>query len=145
MTQPLITDEIDVALDPNTGLLPPTGDLFMTSGLAAVVQGARIRMQNVAGEWFANLDDGVRYVARPDGSVTQAQAILGAKFDPAKAIAEFRRVLLGDATTVGVPGLLSVTIACDFNASTRTITITWSGTTAFGDTPEDVLPVGGQS
>ena len=137
---PLSTDPIDIALDPITGKLPPTGDLVMSTGIAAVAQGALIRIRMVAGEWFANLDAGVRWIAR-DG-VTPDQAILGQKYDAAKAIGEIRRVLLGDATTPGVPGVLDAAVSCDFEPSTRQSTITWSLSTAFGDTPPDTLSLG---
>lgn len=146
---PLITDEIDVAVNPATGDIPAFGDLSGVTGIAAVVQGASIRLRMVAGEWFLNLAQGVRYLVRPDGSVTQAQALLGSKFDPLKAIQEFRDNLLGspERGITGVPGLLDVPVLnADFDNLTRVLTVTWQASTAFGNTQLQTLaiPIAGQ-
>jgi hypothetical protein len=138
----LLTDPIDITLDPVTGDLP-AGDLTMTSGIAAVMQGARIRLRMFAGEWFANLDAGVRYLER-DG-VTAAQALLGQPFNRAKAIREFRAALLGDPSrnVVAVPGIVSLkTLDAKYDGPTRTMTVTWQAVTAFGDTPLDLISIG---
>ncbi len=137
----LITDEIDWLLDPATGDFP-LGDITMSRGIAAVLQGARIRLRMVAGEWFRNLDAGVRLFER-DG-VTAAQALIGQKFSRIKAIREFRRALVGDRAlnVAGVPGIIAVPIL-DASALGRVLSITWQAQTAFGDTPVDRLTVGG--
>lgn len=138
----LLTDEIDWKLDA-TGDIPASGDLEFTTGVNAVVQGARIRLRQIAGEWFLNLDQGVRYFER-DG-VLARDAIMGQKFDRAKALREFRRALLGDASlgVVGVPAIVELTkLECDFVSSTRTLTVTWQARTEFGDTPVDVIAAG---
>ncbi len=140
---PVLTDEIDVYVDPATGDIPPTGDLRMTTGVEAVMQGANIRLRQVAGEWFLNLARGVRYFER-DG-VAARDAILGQKFDRAKAIREFRRALLGDVSLgiEAVPGIVEL-LALDakFDGKTRTLTVTWQARTEFGDTPLDVIAIG---
>lgn len=138
----LSTDEIDIALNA-AGDIPATGDLTMTSGVDAVMQGARIRLRQVAGEIFTNLDQGVRYLER-DG-VLARDAIMGQKFDRAKALREFRRALLGDVSlgVVGVPGIIELTrLECTFVTATRTLTVTWQARTDFGDTPVDVIALG---
>lgn len=78
----LITDPIDwgLVLDANGNLdfPPPGSNIDASSGLAAVVQGARIRLALTAGEWFLNLDRGVARFKR-DG-VEPTRVIFGAKF-----------------------------------------------------------------
>lgn len=143
MTAPLRTAEIDITIDPVTGDIPAQGDLAMTKGVEAVVQGARIRMQMFAGEWFLNLAMGVAYIAR--SGVPIERVLLGQKFDRNKAIREFRGVLLGDAARgiLPLPGILSVTtLNVTFEPSTRIVTITWKASTQFGDTPLDTLVTG---
>lgn len=142
----LITDQIDIAVSTVTWDIPATGNLTMTSGVAAVVQGATIRLKLFAGEWFLNRAQGVAWIARADGTVTAAQAILGQKFDRDKTIRAIRAQLLGDVGQgiAGVPGLIALTqLDVKFNGPTRTLTITWQGKTSFGDTNLNVLPIGG--
>lgn len=137
----LSTDEIDIAL--TNGDIPATGDLTMTTGVTAVVQGAQVRLRQVAGEWFLNLDQGVRYFER-DG-VLARDAIMGQKFDRAKTLREFRRALLGDKSlgVEGVPGIVELTkLECTFVVATRTLTVSWQARTEFGDTPLDTLAIG---
>lgn len=137
----LSTDQIDVAVDPATNDIPAQGDLTMTSGIAAVIQGARIRLRAVAGEWFINLDFGVALYER-DG-VPASRAILGQKFNRLKAINEYRDALLGTSTKAGVPGLVELLkLEVAFDGPTRTMTVLWQARTAFGDTPVDTLKIG---
>lgn len=139
----LSTDVIDVYIDPSTDDIPATGDLTDATGITAVMQGARIRLRTVMGEWFANLDAGVPYFER-DG-VDAADAILGQKFDRNKALRAFRRALLGDASVgvSGVPGIVELLkIECTFTTSTRSLSMTWQARTEFGDTPVDTLALG---
>lgn len=137
----LITDEIDIRLDPVSGDIPATGDLVMTTGIEAVVQGARIRLQMIAGEWFLNRALGVGYFERP--GVSAARAILGQKFNRGKTLREFREALLGNASSSGVPGIVALTrLEVTFDGPTRTLTVTWQARCAFGDTPPDTLTIG---
>lgn len=135
----LITDEIDWELDPVTGDFPPPGqNIGASSGIAAVVQGARIRLLLTAGEWFLNLDRGVARFLR-DG-VDPSRVILGSKFNAARAQREYRTALLGGNGIEGVPGLLSlVQLDVTFDNVTRTQNVVWQGRTSFGDTPVDTL------
>lgn len=141
----LITDKVDIKVNPLTWDIPAQGNLTMTSGVDAVVQGATIRLKMAAGEWFLNLAQGVPWIARPDGSVTQDQAILGSKFDRAKAIRAFRDQLLGNAGAgiAGVPGIVALPVLdVAFDGPSRTLTVTWRASTAFGDTDLNTLPIG---
>lgn len=134
----LTTDPIDVLIDPATGDISATGDLVLTTGITAVVQGARIRLRTVAGEWFLNRAAGVAWLER-DG-VDVSRVLLGQKYNQAKAIREFRNALLGTAEVAGVPGIVSLTrLECTFDNRSRTLTVTWQARTAFGDTPADVV------
>ncbi len=137
----LSTDEIDMYIDPATGDLTATGDIAMTSGIAAVVQGARTRLRIIAGEWFLDRALGIGYFER-DG-VSAARAIIGQKFDRAKTLREFRTALLGSAAAPGVPGITSLTrLEVTFDGPTRTIAVTWQARCTFGDTPTDSLVIG---
>lgn len=137
----LSTDPIDAYIDPSTGDITPTGDIVQTTGIAAVVQGASIRLKMFAGEWFLNLDQGVPYLERE--GVTATKALLGQKFNLTKAIRAFRDQLLGTDTISGVPGIISlIQLNAVWNNTTRTLNIIWQAQTAFGDTPINTLAVG---
>lgn len=129
----LSTDPIDLLVNTVTGdvVFP----LTFSKGLAGVVQSARVALAMVAGEWFLDLDAGVRYFER-DG-VAAADALFGQKYDQAKAIGEFRRVL------TQVAGIVTInSLAVTFVGATRAMTVTWSASTVFGDTPPDTLALG---
>ena len=119
----LKTDLIDWKLT-DAGELDVTTDLNMSSGAAGVAQGIRVRVQMYAGEFFANLDQGLAW----------HDEIIGAKFDPVRTRTAFRRVIL-DA-----PGVESLTdLAVKFDGPTRTLTVSWAAITEFGDTVADSL------
>jgi hypothetical protein len=143
VTTPLTTDEIDIAIDASTGDIPQFGDLSMSVGVPAIVQGARIRMRMYAGEWFLNLALGVAYFART--GIPAERALLGQKFDRNKTMREFRGVLLGDPSR-GIdplPGILAVPVLdVTFDGKSRTLAVTWQASTHFGDTPIDTLIAG---
>lgn len=131
----LTTDPVDLALDPDTGDLSLDGGLHLSSGLAGVVQSARIAMQMIAGEWFLDLDLGVPWLER-DG-VPASRAIFGQKFNEAKLTHELGSVL------AETPNIVAVTqLTVNFSATTRAVTVVWSARTAFGDTPPDTLALG---
>ena len=72
----LTADPIDLPLNTLTGDLDIVGGkITMTSGVAAVIQGVRIRMLMVAGEWFLNLDAGTRWFER-DGVLDRAGRVI---------------------------------------------------------------------
>jgi hypothetical protein len=129
----LSTDPIDFMLNTSTGdvVIPPV----LTTGVAAVVQGCRIAMATIAGEWFLDLDQGVPYFERV--GVDAAHAIFGQKYDQAKALVAFRAALLK------VAGVLSIsTLTVTFDGPSRSLTVLWAVKTAFGDTPVDTLALG---
>lgn len=132
----LSTDIICSALDPTTGDLQiVNGRRVLASGLTAVVQGVRRRIQVIAGEWFLDLDFGVRWFERV--GVPASAAIFGQKFDQSKCDAEIRKAILA---TPGITSIVKLDVS--FNGSNRGVTITWQAKTTFGDTPLDVLAVG---
>lgn len=132
----LETDRLDLLLDDDGDLaLGVDFDLQFSTGLAAVAQACRIALLLVRGEWFADLGLGVPYFERE--GVTAAEALMGQKFNKAKATSAFREAL------EGVDGVVSVvSIAVTFNSVTREMTVTWVVRTEFGDTPADSLSTG---
>jgi hypothetical protein len=132
----LQTDLIDIPIDPVTGdIVITNGRILPTSGFAAVVQGVRRRMLAIAGEWFIDLDFGVRWFERV--GVPASAAIFGQKFDQAKCDAEIRKAIL---STPAITSIIKLDVA--FNGTNRGVTITWQARCAFGDTPVDTLAVG---
>lgn len=121
----LATDPACLALDDDGDVVVP---LRWLRGVEAVAQGVRQRLLLFRGEWFLNLLAGIPYY----------QELLGKKFDRARAQAIFRDAILA---TPGVDSLVSMSV--EFVGRTRTLTVTWSARTAFGDTPVDTLAIGG--
>ena len=111
-----ITDPIDLLLDADGDLVVGT-DLSLSSGVAAVTQGIRVRLLTFRGEWFLDLDSGVPYY----------QEILGKKFDQQRAHAAFREAILA---TPGVNELLSLVVT--FDSPTRELRVLWKANTVFG-------------
>ena len=131
----LSTDPIDLLLNTSTGDLVVGVDLALSTGVAAVVQSARIAMSKIRGEDFLDLDDGVPLFERV--GVTAAQAIFGQKFNQGKAVSAYRAAL---GSVAGVTTINRLDVA--FNGSTRAMAVTWSAKTVFGDTPVDTLALG---
>lgn len=128
----LSTDPIDFLIDVDGNFTFVNGRIVMATGLDAIAQGQRIRILNIAGEWFDNLDDGVPWLER-DG-VTADQAILGQKYDVNKLFNALRAAILA------TPGTTSITsLFASFDPSTRKVSVTYSTKTIFGDTPETTL------
>lgn len=125
----LITDPVCFRRDENGGLKFP---LELASGLEAAAIGAKARLALFAGEWFADLEAGVRYVA--NATVEERAAILGQAYEPAKARAEFRRELL---TTPGVVDVPTLELALD--PAERRLAVTFVARTVWGDTPPTTL------
>ncbi len=113
---------VDWELDADGDLIIP---MNYTRGLTAVAQGIRIRIQMFKGEWFLNLDEGVPYLE--NDSVLEADALLGQRFDQAKALSAFRRVI---AATPYVQSILALGVA--FDGSTRSMTVEWRVKSALG-------------
>ncbi|MBA3841170.1 MAG: hypothetical protein H0X39_00865 [Actinobacteria bacterium] len=132
----LSTDAICSAIDNVTGdFVYLNGRRVLATGISAVVQGIRRRIGTISGEWFLDLDLGVRWFERDH--VPATAAILGQKFDATKVDAEVRRAIL---STPAVTSVLRIDVA--FNGATRGCSITWQARCAFGDTPVDTLAIG---
>lgn len=132
----LSTDIVCAKIDPITGdFVITNGRRALVSGLDAVVTGARRRILAVAGEWFLDLDFGVRWFERV--GVPASAAIFGQKFDQAKADAEIRAAIL---STPAVTSMVKLNVL--YAPTTRGVTITWQARCTFGDTPVDVIAVG---
>jgi hypothetical protein len=129
---PLVTDPLDVLLDANNDPVIANGDIVFAKGVPGVAQLIRVAVQMIAGEWFLNLLAGIAYL--PNATVSETQALLGAKFDPVKTRAAFRTAILA------VPGVSSIdTLNVSFEPTTRTLNVSWVVLTAFGDTVADSL------
>lgn len=123
----LKSDRIDFLLDANGDLDVSGGKLHFSTGLQAVAQGVRIRVQMIRGEWFLDQSLGVPLFAGP--TVTKAEALLGSKFDKVRAAAAFRDVI---AAAPGVTEVLLTEVS--FNPKTRKAAVKWRVRCAFGDT-----------
>lgn len=113
---------VDLELDSDGDLVVDT-DLHFTTGLAAVAQGIRLRIQTFKGEWFLDLDHGVPYF----------QDLLGQKFNEAKARAAFRDAIL---SAPEIDSLDSLTVT--FNGQTRVMAVSWRVTTSFGQVADSI-------
>lgn len=129
----LETDSVCFARDANGDLEFP---LRLASGLEAVAIGVRTRLLLFAGEWFLDLDAGIKYLPTDDGVILESAAILGQPFDPVKTRSEFLREILSTPGVVDVPIL-----RLGFDGSTRVLSITWVAQTRFGDTDQNILTV----
>lgn len=129
----LISDPVCIAMDKDNNLVRRGGRLVRASGLDACVQGARFRMQLVAGELFWNRDAGMKLLA-VKGLVTEDEALLGQTYDELKTRAAFRRPILA---TPGINSILLLRIV--FVPETRSLGVTWAANTLFGDTPIDTF------
>lgn len=127
---PAITDPIDLLLGTDNDLVIVNGDLAFVTGADAVAQGIRIAIQMFNGEWFANLDVGIRYLE--NDHVTASQALLAEKFNAVKARAEFRREILA------VDGVAEITsLDVTFDRTSRTLKVVWAVRTIFGEPADD--------
>lgn len=132
MALPLITDPVDLLLGPDNDLVIQNGSFVFARGVPGVAQLVRIAIQMVAGEWFLNLAAGVKWFANENVALTDA--ILGTKYSPIKARKEIRNAILG------VQGVASLDVLeTTFDTRTRTLSVSWQVTTAFGDTISDSL------
>jgi len=129
----LSTDPIDLLLDSSGDLVVDT-DAHFASGIAAIAQGIRIALQMFKGEWFLDLDEGVPYLER--SGVAADQALIGQKFNEARALSEFRKAIL---RAPGVNSIVTLKVALD---AARLMRVTWAVRTTFGDTPPDTLVLG---
>ncbi len=122
----LETDPIDLLLGADGDLDITGGKLSFSRGIPGVVQGVRIRLGKFRGEWFRDRESGVPYLA--NDVVDASEAILGQRFDEAKARAALRTEILN---APGVEELLGLAVA--FDGSTRDMKASFTVRTAFGD------------
>lgn len=132
MATTLITDPIDWEIDEDNQLIIP---IRYVTGLKAVVQAIRVRLQLWRGEWFLNLAAGMPWLTSEDGvTVTDAQAILGEQYDPIKIRSAIRSEILAVANVVDIPELTT-----EFDGESRVLTVRFRVLTRFGETPSDVI------
>ena len=129
MGLPLVTDPYDWKLDEDGDVIVP---IEYVRGLEAVEQACRVNIRAVRGEWFANLDDGMPWYE--NDTVPERLALLGGRFNKARVLEEFRKVLLG---SFGVSEVLSLDVT--FDNPSRHMTVTWKTKTVWGDTLDDSL------
>lgn len=121
--------------DPQDILLDETGDIVLdgeglhfVSGIQGVIQGARIRMLAIMGEWFLNLDFGIDYYGD----------VLFENYDETRARIDFSAAILD------TPGINAITsLLFNFNAAGRLLSVVWSASSQFGDTPQNTLNLSG--
>lgn len=118
-----VVSGIDLELDDDGDLVVDT-DAHFTTGMDAVAQGIRLRLQMFQGEWFLDTDRGVPYFTE----------ILGSKFDQVRIRDVFRDVI---TEAPGVDDLEVLTV--DFTS--RALTVTWRVRTTYGVTT-DTLDLG---
>lgn len=123
----LETDPIDLLLDEDThDLVFENGDFVWSRGLQGVAQDLKIAWKMIRGEVFTNVNEGVRYFE--NDHVSAADAIIGAKFDLAKATNEFRDVALQNSLITEI-----VELEVTFDDTTRTLTVSGTMRTEWGD------------
>lgn len=130
----LVTDPIDLLLGADGDLDITGGKLSWSRGIPAVVQGIFIRLRTVRGEAFRDLEHGVPYLA--NDVVDASEAILGQRFDEAKARATFRTEIL---KAPGAEELLGLAVA--FDGSERALTVSFQVRTAFGDSALETVVI----
>lgn len=122
----LLDEPQDILLDADHKVVI-TSDLQWSKGVAGIAQGVKIACLMLKGEWFLDQDEGVAYVE--NAFVTSEQALLGGKFNKAKALADFRREIL---RAPGTNEILSLEV--DFDSVTRRMSVDFEVRTEFGDT-----------
>lgn len=139
----LLTDPIDLKLDEHThDLAIEDGDFVFIYGVDGVAQLIKIAVLMIAGEWYLDLDEGVKWKERE--GVPASRAILGQKFDERKAISEIRDAILKMTNDDGSKLIQSITaILVDFDRQTRDLSIRYEVITVFGDTIADTLSPSG--
>jgi hypothetical protein len=122
----LSTDKIDLALDADGDLAIVDGDTPLTSGSSGLVQAVRVSILLAQGEWYLDQEAGTDWYG----------SILGRAFNEARARATI------SASILAADGVVSVdSLSLSLNRTTRTLTIIWSATFAFGDSVADTLAV----
>lgn len=125
----LLNDPIDWLLDDN-GDVVLTRDVEFSRGLPAVRQSIAVAIRMIRGEWFYDALDGVPYWERP--VVPASDALLGQPYNELKALAAFRDAI---GNTPHVLEILTLSVSLD--RATRTLVVSWSVRTTFGDTSDE--------
>lgn len=123
----LSTDRVARLLTADGDINISAGRGQFASGLTAFIQGANARILLIKGELILDRTKGVPYAENQ--YVKPSEALIGQKFDEAKARRAFTTAIAG---TPGFGSMLSMAIA--FSKETRGLTLTWRAATAFGDT-----------
>jgi hypothetical protein len=132
---PLVNDPIDLLLDTDGDIVVSGGDVVFATGIEAVVQRLRRRLNLFRGEWFLDLDEGVPWVATD--LVSESEAILGGKYSELKARTALRTAILSS------PGVVELTaLDVSFVSQTRTLVVSFRVRTEFGDTDTQTLEIG---
>jgi hypothetical protein len=128
----LETDPIDVQIDADGDVTIEKGDFVLTTGLAAIAQAVKLRLQTVRGEWVLDLDEGVPLLE--GNGVDASEALFSAPFDEDA----WRRAYRDEALEVdGVVDVTGLDVAVD--ELTREVSVAMVLKTAFGDTPVAVI------
>jgi hypothetical protein len=117
-------DQVDFLLTTDGDLdITEADGLRFTTGLTAIKQGVRRRMQMFLGEWFLDESLGVDYWG----------SVLGQKFNEARVLQAFRPALLAS------PGVISIdSLSASFDGATRTVTVNWAIVTSLGKLADDL-------
>ena len=119
---------IDTALDANDDIEIPQR---YTSGPEAVVQGIKLRLERIKGEWFRDLDNGIDWLEDEELGIA---GILGSKFDAS----EIRAKLYPAAALA--PGVTSVArFDVTFDGATRVMSVDFEVRTVSGENTGDSL------
>ena len=120
---PTETDAIDFLIRDNK--LVFEDDIVLSRGVEAIRQGASLRLQQLKGQWFLNLDVGIAWF----------QDHLGQKLNELKLRADVREQILD---TPGIIDILELEV--DANAADRVVSITWLARAQF-DTVSDSVSI----
>lgn len=107
------------------------GDFVWTTGGEGVRQAIKIAVLMIMGEVFYDQGEGVPWFEWP-GVVTVDEAILGTRFVAGRV----EGIVAGVILAVPDVGRLD-SITASFERTTRTLSVSWVVTTAFGDTITD--------
>lgn len=128
----LSTDRVDWKLDEAThDLVVP---IQWTTGVDAVAQRLRIKLRWFRDEWFADRDLGVRYLE--GDSVKADEAILGNRFDEARARAEYLEQITTTPNVIAVP-----MFEVSFDGRTRRLSVRCRVQVSFADIGETSVEV----
>ncbi len=116
----LVTDRVDLKLDPQTwDLVFENGDLAFSTGVEAVGQAIRFKLQLLQGEWFLDETAGTPWF----------QNVLGQKF----GLDLMRSLFYGLVISVDEVERIE-RLGVEFDSATRGVFVSYIVVTTFGDT-----------